>query len=93
MRGFSIHKLVATFRYAAPDQAVARDADRLISVYGARASETARTYSWREDSGVLYTQNPGHWHRVELEIERRAGQDNIEIRFRQSAASETVTWP
>ena len=68
-------KIFWPFRYDAPDPGVIRDADRLMLVYGEQAYESAAAYSWREDSGLLFTQKPGHWHRVSLEIGHRLGKE------------------
>ncbi len=68
-------KIFWPFRYGAPDPGVIRDADRLMLVYGEQAYEAASAYSWREDTGLLFTQKPGHWHRVRLEIGHRSGRD------------------
>ena len=73
MRAISI-KSLWPFRYDGLDPAVLRDADRLIEAHGDKAYETAGLYSWREDIGLLYTAQPGHWARVRLEIGHRQGQ-------------------
>ncbi len=53
------------------DAQVARDAGRLMLDDPDAAFQTAAIYSWREDTGLLSTREPGHWHRVCLEIQRR----------------------
>ena len=50
------------------DAQVARDADRLMLDDSGAAFQTAAIYSWHEDTGLLFTREPGHWHRVCLEI-------------------------
>ena len=74
MRTISI-KSLWPFRCDTPDPAVIKDADQLVRVYGEQAYETAAMFSWREDIGLLFTQKPGHWHRVRLEIGHRTGKD------------------
>lgn len=53
------------------DSDVIRDADALTLGDPETALDTAAAYSWREDTGLLVTRSPGHWHRVGLEISRR----------------------
>ena len=49
---------------------VSRDVDRLIADMGERAAVVAGEMSFREDAGLLNSPRPGHWHRVQAEIER-----------------------
>ena len=61
------------------DPAVAQDAERLLRVPGQQAYETAGLNAWREDIGLLYTPQPGHWQRVKLEIASRDGHAPLPV--------------
>lgn len=65
-------------RFRKHDDSVSRDADDLMTLFGAAAYETATLNSWREDTGLVSTGRPGHWWRVRREIGRRLGQPEVE---------------
>ena len=44
-----------------------------MEIWGETAYDVAADLSWREDSGLLHSTNPGHWGRVAQEIGRRLG--------------------
>ncbi len=69
-------QLLSRFRQC--DDAVSRDADELMNLFGAAAYETATMNSWREDTGLVITARPGHWWRVRREIGRRLGVREVE---------------
>ena len=57
---------------------IARDADALIAQWGQAAYEKASLMSWHEDIGLSRMAKPGHWWRVQREIGRRFGRQEIE---------------
>ncbi len=60
------------------DDTVSHDAAELIQLWGNAAYEKAAELSWREDTGLMATSQPGHWWRVRREIGRRIGQKDHE---------------
>ena len=69
----TIKNIFWPFAAKVPDQAVLQDADELVRVWGASAYVGAATMSWREDMGLIYAAETGHWARVKREIGHRLG--------------------
>ena len=65
-------------RLRAIDPTVSQDADELIQLWGSVAYDKAADLSWREDSGLVMSSQPGHWWRVRREIGRRLGHQENE---------------
>lgn len=66
--------MLARYRVLTERGSVARDADRIVRE-NVDAVAAARDLAWREDAGLLDRRSPGHWHRVQLELERRAARE------------------
>ncbi len=73
MRLKRIMKVIVQFARGLPDQAVLQDADELVQTWGDSAYTVAATMSWREDMGLIYAAEAGHWARVKREIGHRRG--------------------
>ena len=73
MRLSTFKKFLWPFAVDLPDQAVLQDADELVRIWGESAYTVAATMSWREDMGLIYAAEAGHWARVKREIGHRRG--------------------
>ena len=73
-----IKKIFRPFAGNVPDQAVLQDADELVHIWGDSAYTVAATMSWREDMGLIYAAEAGHWARVKREIGHRRGWQDDE---------------
>ena len=69
----TIKKIFWPFGPHLPDQAVLADADDLARIWGEAAYAVAANMSWREDMGLIYAAEAGHWARVKREIGYRQG--------------------
>jgi hypothetical protein len=56
------------------DPVVTQDADDIVRCWRADAFDVASDLSWREESGLVHSPEPGHWARVRREIGRRLGE-------------------
>ena len=74
MRFATVRPKFWPFGFRAADEAVARDADKLVASCGEGAYDIAATMAWREDVGLLSAPRPGHWERVKREIGHRQGR-------------------
>jgi hypothetical protein len=63
-------------RQQSAESLINADATSLLDIWGEAAHAVAADLSWREDSGLLHSSNPGHWSRVQSEIGRRLGVGN-----------------
>ena len=78
MRLETITKVLWPFGLRRPHQAVLQDADDLIRTWGDSAYTVAASMSWREDMGLVYAAEAGHWARVKREIGHRRGWQDEE---------------
>lgn len=74
----TIKKIFWPFGLRLPDQAVLQDAGDLIQIWGEAAYSVAANMSWREDMGLIYAAEVGHWARVKREIGFRQGWNDDE---------------